>query len=155
MAQFLGTHLSKLDAKNRVSVPAPFRAALRSLREQNDGSLEVSLVLRPSPQYPCIEVWSDKDFAALTAHLQRYDELSPEHDDFATTIYADAYPMETDKEGRIVLPADLADHAAITGPVAFMGIGTRFQIWEPEAAARRRAEARAKVREIRSRESAA
>lgn len=116
MAQFLGTHLSKLDAKNRVSVPAPFRAALRSLREQNDGSLEVSLVLRPSPQYPCIEVWSDKDFAALTDHLRKYDELSPEHDDFATTIYADAYPMETDKEGRIVLPSDLAEHANISRP---------------------------------------
>ena len=29
MAQFLGTHQNRLDAKGRVSVPAPFRSVLK------------------------------------------------------------------------------------------------------------------------------
>jgi MraZ protein len=147
MAQFLGTHQSKLDSKGRVSVPAPFRAALRSLREHDNGDLEVSLVLRPSHQYACIEAWPVNAFHALTTELEQFNEISEEHEDLATTLFANAYPVESDKEGRVVLSDDLLKHAGITGPIAFMGIGSRFQIWEPGAAAARQEQARQRVRD--------
>ena len=35
--------------------------------------------------------------------------FSQEHDDLAATLYADAFPVEADKEGRIVLPDELVD----------------------------------------------
>jgi MraZ protein len=38
-----------------------------------------------------------------------------------------------DPEGRIILPRLLIDMAGIGETVAFMGMGSRFQIWEPEA----------------------
>ena len=56
---------------------------------------------------------------------------------------------EPDKEGRIVLPRDLADHAGIGEEVTFIGAGTHFQIWEPAAGARRIAEARERARVLR------
>src|SRR4051812_47071271 len=141
MTHFLGNHHNKLDAKGRVSIPAPFRNALKAL--SNDAStLGVPLVLRPSHKRPCIEGWPEKGFEALAKPLEQYDEFSEEHDDFATAIYGDAWQMETDKEGRIVVPAELVTHASLTDAVVFMGMGKRFEIWEPEAAARRRAEAR-------------
>ena len=143
MTHFLGTHQNKLDAKGRVSVPAPFRTALKSQDETNG----THLVLRPSHQHPCIEAWPAPVFEALAEPLNRLDLFSSEHDDMAATLYADAYPVEADKEGRIVLPDDLVEYAGLTDAVVFMGLGRIFQIWEPNAAARRRSEARVRARE--------
>jgi MraZ protein len=165
MAQFLGTHQNRLDAKGRVSIPAPFRAVLKA---QGTGSVgtagaasqsraqpgsaataapNVPLVLRPSHQHPCIEAWPEPAFQALAQPLDRLSQFSDEHEDLAATIYADAYPVETDKEGRIVLPDGLVAHAGLTDAVVFMGMGKTFQIWEPAAAERRRAAARERARE--------
>jgi MraZ protein len=143
MTHFLGTHQNKLDAKGRVSVPAAFRAALRSLGEGEAGG---GLILRPSHTHPCIEAWPAPLFQSLTQSLDRLDLFSEAHDDLAAALYADAYPVEADREGRIVLPDALIAHAGLSESVVFMGLGRIFQIWEPEAAARRREEARARAR---------
>lgn len=143
MTQFLGTHTNKLDAKGRVSIPAVFRAALKP-----DGVGTAQLVLRPSHKHPCIEGWPPGAFHALAKPLETLDIFSEELDDLATALYADAYPMEADKEGRIVLPEELKTHAGLTDTVEFLGRGNIFQIWEPSAAARRRSEARDKARGI-------
>jgi MraZ protein len=143
MTHFLGTHQNRLDAKGRVSVPAPFRAALRQSGETNGGA---QLVLRPSHKHPCVEAWPATEFQALAEPLNRLDLFSEEHDDLASALYADAYPVETDKEGRIVLPDALIAHAGLTEAVVFMGLGRIFQVWEPQAAERRRAEARERAR---------
>ncbi|MEJ1975170.1 MAG: division/cell wall cluster transcriptional repressor MraZ [Acetobacteraceae bacterium] len=143
MSQFLGTHQNRLDAKGRVSVPAPFRAVLRA---GTNGEAGTHLVLRPSHKHPCIEAWPVDAFAELATPLDRLDVFSDEHDDFATALYADAYPLEADKEGRIVVPESLVAHANLTAAVVFMGNGKSFQIWEPAAAERRRAEARENTR---------
>jgi MraZ protein len=144
MSQFLGSHQNRLDAKGRVSVPAPFRAALRQIGEtQGNGT---HLVLRPSHIHPCIEAWPPSEFETLAAPLGQYSRLSEEHQDLAASIYADAYPVEADREGRILLPDHLVAHAGLTEAVVFMGMGATFQIWEPAAAERRRAEARARAR---------
>ncbi len=151
MTQFLGTHQNRLDAKGRVSIPAAFRAALRANGETNgngncNGNGTTQLVLRPSHKHPCIEAWPTAEFQALAAPLDRLDLFSEEHDDLASALYADAYPVESDKEGRIVVPDALIAHAGLGEAVVFMGLGRIFQIWEPDAAARRRAEARERAR---------
>lgn len=147
MAPFLGNHHNKLDAKGRVSIPAQFRNALRAESRDGANSVGVPLILRPSHNRRCIEGWPEKGFEALAKPLEQYADFSEEHDDFATAIYAEACPLETDKEGRIVLPAELAAYAGLTDGVVFLGMGKRFEIWEPAAAARRREEARQRAAE--------
>jgi MraZ protein len=143
MSHFLGTHQNKRDVKGRVSVPAPFRAALRELAREG----EAPLVLRRSHKQPCIEGWPGRTFGELAARLDRLDLFGEDHDDLAQALYADAFPVESDKEGRIVLPEELVVHAGLGESVVFMGLGRTFQIWEPAAARRRREEARARARE--------
>lgn len=142
MSRFLGTHPNRLDSKGRVSIPAPFRTALRALSP--DGA--ASLVLRPSHNHPCIEGWPAAMFEALAAPLDRMDVFSEAHDDLSAALYADAYPLEADKEGRVVVPEALLAHAGIRDVLAFVGVGGRFQIWEPAAAQRRLAQAREAAR---------
>ena len=146
MGLFIGTHQNKLDAKGRVSVPAPFRSVLKKMSRAGEGAAAASLVLRPSHQYACIEGWTEFGFEALSTPLENLNQFSAEHDDFVLALFADACAMETDKEGRILLPPELVEHAGLTDTVSFIGTNRTFQIWEPAAGARRVAEAKAAVK---------
>ena len=143
VTHFLGTHQNRIDAKGRVSIPAPFRAGLRGLAGEHS---EVELILRPSHKHNCIEAWPPSLFARLAQPLDALDMFSEAHDDLAAALFADAMSVEADKEGRIVIPGVLAGHAALENAVVFMGLGQIFQIWEPDAAQRRRDEARSSAR---------
>ena len=137
----MGTHINRLDAKGRVSIPAPFRLALK-----NGGAIDrqaATLILRPSHKRACIEGWPAAVFATLEAPMQGMDIFSDDQDDLAFALYADAASLEPDREGRIILPSELAAHAGLGDSVAFVGLGGNFEIWEPAALERRRAEARA------------
>jgi MraZ protein len=142
MSHFLGSYTNRIDAKGRVSVPAPFRAALRALAPEG----VPPLVLRSSHNHACVEGWPKSVFDTLEGPMQQLSMFSEDQDDLAYTLYPDAYPVESDKEGRIVLSEALLQHAGISDTVIFMGLGRTFQIWEPEAAARRLAEARERAR---------
>jgi MraZ protein len=147
MALFIGTHQNKLDAKGRVSVPAQFRSVLKKMSHAGEGAQVATMYLRPSHQQPCIEGWTELGFEALSAPLaEGYNQFSKEHEDFVMALFGTACAMETDKEGRIMLPAHLVAHAGLTDNVVFIGTRNTFQIWEPEAGARRLAEATDKVR---------
>ena len=87
------------------------------------------------------------EFEALAEPLNRLNMFSQAHDDLAASLYSDAFPVEADKEGRIVLPDSLVAYAGLGETVVFMGLGRIFQIWEPEAAERRRTEARERARD--------
>ena len=152
MAHFSGTYVQNFDVKGRVSVPANFRAALRegsaAARERaaaGTGSFGIPLVLRPSEKAPCVEGWTEDRFNALSAQLDALDPLGAEYDEIATVIYGDAWPLETDREGRIIIPDALLGAAGISraGGAGFLGLGTRFQIWEPSALPARKAAAHA------------
>lgn len=138
MSQFLGTHQNRLDSKGRVSVPSAFRDVLRA---GSDGG-ECAVILRPSHTHPCIEAWPIRVFNALADSVDTLDLFSDAQDDIATALYADAHRLDADKEGRVLLPDSLVQHAGLTDAVCFMGKGRTFQIWEPAAAAKRLAEAR-------------
>lgn len=144
MTQFKGTHLVRRDGKGRVSIPAAFRAVLKADHPANG-----PVVLRPSHKHPCVEGWHPEAFAAQGAQIQALPRFSDEEDDLALALYSDAVDAEPDKEGRIVLAKDLADHAGLGEEVAFIGAGSHFQIWEPQAAQRRIAEARERARVLR------
>ncbi|MDF7675000.1 division/cell wall cluster transcriptional repressor MraZ [Acetobacteraceae bacterium ESL0709] len=144
MSMFLGTHCNRFDAKGRVSIPAPFRIALKE--QAHPG--EALVILRPSHLHPCIEGWTADGFASLAAPLDEYDPFSEEHEDLAASLYADAYPLDSDKEGRIILPDVLRQHAGLDKEATFMGLGKIFQIWTPEAALERRLQARQRAKEL-------
>jgi transcriptional regulator MraZ len=147
MALFIGTHQNKLDAKGRVSIPAPFRSVLKKMSHAGEGAAVATVYLRPSHQNACIEGWTEVGFEALSEPVaQDYNLFSQEHEDFVMALFGDACALETDKEGRIMLPDSMLGHAGITDSVMFIGTRNNFQIWEPAAGAKRLAEAREKAK---------
>ncbi len=138
MALFLSTFINKVDRKGRVSVPAPFRAAV------SDQSFKGIVAFR-SYRESTIEACAIDRMEQLSESVDALDLFSEEQDDLASTIFADAHQLPIDGDGRIILPGALIDHAGITDQAAFVGRGATFQIWNPDAFATHQAEARSRA----------
>jgi MraZ protein len=145
MALFVSTFYNKVDRKGRVSVPAPFRAALAEQMPQG-------IVVYPSFTMAAIE-GCGSDFLEQLADSTSaaFDLFSPEQDDINTLIFSSSHQLAWDPEGRVMLPEEILAHANITEQAAFVGMGRTFQIWEPEALKTHKAEARARALENRPR----
>ena len=134
MTSFLSTFVNKVDRKGRVSVPAPFRATLADQSFQG-------IIAYPSLTDPAIDAFG-RDVLEQMGR-RRFDQtvedgdferaLLGDGDDAVETIMALARELPFDGDGRVVLPAQLAEAAGITDRAAFVGRGTRFQIWAPDA----------------------
>ena len=138
MALFLSTHTNKVDAKGRVSVPAGFRGAL--IDQAFPG-----VVLLPSNKFPALEGFDMNMIQEISTRLDKFDLFSDTQDDLAAAIFANATPLTFDDTGRIGIPKELLAHANITDAAVFVGLGTKFQIWEPTAFAKRRTDAMKQV----------
>jgi MraZ protein len=132
MRRFTSRYTNKVDRKGRVSVPASFRAVLEEAgspvvylkRNQADGALD-----------GLTEAFMDEI-------QQRIDALpigSAERDALEDEYFADSVDIRFDPEGRILLTKDLLDFAGIGESALFVGLGRRFQVWNPEAYEARRA----------------
>jgi len=131
MGLFLSTTVNRIDRKGRVSVPGPFRAAL------TDQSF-VGIVLMKSPIHAALEGFAPAMMEDIANRLDVFPMFSNDQDDLAAATLAEAVPLAFDGEGRITLPDELAAYAGLTDDVAFVGMGRKFQMWTPQAWAKRR-----------------
>ena len=132
MALFVSTFVNRIDRKGRVSVPATFRAALRS--QEFEG-----IVAFPSLGQAAFEGCGMDFMERLSASVDELELFSPRRDELASVVFADAHQLPFDGEGRVVLPTAIIEHCGIETEVAFVGQGRTFQLWEP-ATFRRHAE---------------
>jgi MraZ protein len=138
MARFTGTWVNKIDKKGRVSVPPSFRSdlATRVPASSADGEATgagtvVRFHVRPSADGAAIDGLTD---AYLDDIQQRVDALpmnAPERLALEMREFSLTVTVQADPEGRVVIPKHLLDGAGIVEDVAFAGLGSRFQLWEP------------------------
>ena len=129
MALFLSKTANKLDAKFRVSVPAPFRQSL-----ENDAFSGV--VAWPSVSERMIEACDQDRVERIAASLDD-PEAYPDSErlvlDLARVSLASLRQLSFDVNGRILLPQDFREHAGIGEEVLFVGVGSTFQMWDPSS----------------------
>jgi MraZ protein len=143
MERFVSNVTSRLDSKGRVSIPASFRSVLA--RGRFDG-----LYCYPALDRPAIDAGGDALMAEIEAMIARYAPFSDEREQFALALYGTSETLKIDGEGRVALSEALKTHAGITDAVAFVGLGHKFQIWEPGRFQRELAEATDKVRTLKA-----
>jgi len=120
----MSTYVNKVDRKGRVSVPATFRTALAD--QSFDG-----IVAFPSLDCDALEATGIDTMEAISAGLDELEQ-SEEQQGLATLILARSARLPFHPEGRIILPEKFSVHAHITENAAFVGLGSTFQIWEPD-----------------------
>lgn len=143
MDRFVSTYTNKIDAKGRVSVPAPFRAVL-----ERDGYAG-GIYCYPSLDAPALDAGGERLAKKIDGLLAGLPDYSDERDELSVALYGDVQVLSIDGDGRIVLPEGLRRHADLQGSVTFVGLGDKFQMWEPGRFEERRGAARAKVQDHR------
>ena len=123
---FVSTTVNKLDAKGRVSVPAPFRQilALQNLR---------GFYCFPSFVSPSLEGFGETLMAEFQARMGSVDPFfSEDYDAQAQAVVGESQFLNFDDEGRVRLPDEFIAHAGIKDRVSFVGMIQKFQIWDPD-----------------------
>jgi len=142
MNRFVSTYIMRLDAKGRVSIPASFRAVLA--RDGYEG-----LYCHPALDRPALDAGGNALLSEIETLILRYPPYSDEREQFAAALYGRSETLKPDSEGRIILTETLKAHTGVTDAVAFVGLGHKFQIWEPQRFRAHLATATATVRATR------
>jgi MraZ protein len=141
MDRFVSNTTSRLDAKGRVSIPASFRAVLA--RDGFDG-----LYCYPALDQTAVDVGGNALLAEIESLIGRFPPYAQEREELRVALYGRSVTLKIDGEGRVVLTEELKSHADIGDAVAFVGLGHKFQIWEPERFRAHLAKATATVRAL-------
>ena len=124
MVPFRGTFDHTLDAKNRLTVPARYRAALA------DGAVLAMLV----DLKPCVGVWRPEDYERYTARaLADVPALSTRLNELERFFYGNSHDTELDAAGRIMIPGFLGEHASLAKEVVVVGVGDRMELWDKQS----------------------
>ncbi|MEW6583944.1 MAG: cell division/cell wall cluster transcriptional repressor MraZ [Actinomycetota bacterium] len=117
----IGTYECSLDDRFRLAVPAKLRDHFA------DGAtvswwLDDCLVLAPGTEWDAL---IERTFGSLNVlndkqrFLRRY-------------LLAGAFPTDAlDKQGRLVIPAKLREHAGLGAKVTVIGAGEYLEVWDP------------------------
>ena len=147
MDRFVSTVTNKIDSKGRVSIPAVFRGVLeRDGYKQGDGG---GIYCYPSLDAPALDAGGERLAQKIDRLLAGLPDYSDERDELSVALYGDVHVLALDGDGRIVLPEALRAHAGLSAQVTFVGLGDKFQIWQPERFTERRERARQKVQDHR------
>lgn len=142
MSLFVSNFTLRLDAKGRVSIPASYRAVLQ--RDQLG-----ALFLMPAPDRPAIDAGGQALVDEIRRFVERFPLYSEEREQFSAALFGTSETLKIDTEGRLILPEALKVHAGIAERVTCVGLGHKFQLWEPQRFSARLAQATEKVRALR------
>jgi MraZ protein len=118
---FMGEFQHSLDDKGRLIIPSKVRENLGEKFIVTRG-LDNCLFVYPQTQWKILE--------------EKIKELPTSHADtraFVRLFFSGAVEAETDKQGRIMIPQHLRQHARIERDVYVIGVSTKVEIWAREA----------------------
>lgn len=124
--RFISTFAGTLDGKGRVCIPASWRTILAA---QETGGV----YLRPTLDGDCLDGFGQAQMDLDCAWLDQLVEGSPLYEQLASHITGDACHLPIDENGRVRLPEDLIARIGLKERVSFVGLGRKFQVWDPEA----------------------
>ena len=117
---FMGEYNHTIDPKGRVIIPAKFRENLGSqfvITKGLDGCLY---------GYP-YDTWEE-----VGKNFQESMQANKEARKFSRFFFASASSCDIDKQGRILIPANLRDYAGLKKDVVLAGNLTHIEIWDKD-----------------------
>ena len=144
MDRFVSNITLRLDSKGRVSIPAAYRSVLA--RDGFDG-----LYCYPALDQAAIDAGGNALLVEIERLIGRFPPYSNEREEFLVALYGTSETLKVDSEGRVSLSDGLKEHAGISDVISFVGLGHKFQIWEPERFRAYLAKATATVRTLTKR----
>jgi len=117
---FFGEFEYKIDEKGRMPIPPKFR------RELKEG-----VVLTPGVE-KCITAYPLSEWKKLAATLTTGSVTRSKLRRLNRAIFATAFSLNTDGQGRIALPIPLRQYANIEDEVVIAGANNYLELWNKE-----------------------
>lgn len=117
---FIGQFQHSLDQKGRLIIPSKFREKLGQsfvLTKGLDG---------------CLFVYPRDEWTVLEQKLKTLPFTQKDARAFIRFFFAGAVETDMDKQGRILIPPQLREHAHIEKDVVIIGVSNRVEIWSQE-----------------------
>ena len=118
---FVGTYYNSIDSKSRMIVPAKFR----------DGLGAKCVIAKALDK--CLTVYTTDAWDKFVEEkLKPLPDSNPNTRKFKRYFYSSAAVCDVDKQGRVKLPQDLIDYAAIDKDLITIGTDDKIEIWSRE-----------------------
>ncbi len=117
---FTGEYRHSVDDKGRVAVPAKFRVQL-------EGGAFVARWLDA-----CLAIFPRAAWQELADKVGGLPIGDSSARTFSRALFANAYEIAPDRQGRVVLPAALREIAGLTAEAVVVGARDHAEIWAPD-----------------------
>ena len=119
-----GSFLRSLDEKGRFAIPKRIRDALQL-------SDQATLFLAPGTD-GSLTLFTERVFFELGDRLAKSSPTAQNVRTFSRLFYAQAQQVEMDKQGRLRIPAELAELASLNREIMLVGVRDHLEIWDRE-----------------------
>jgi MraZ protein len=117
-----GAYPRTLDEKCRLAIPKRVRDAL--------GQVEpVVMYLAPGTD-GSLALYTEAAFMRLGDKLSQGSPTGQDVRAFSRLFYAQAHPVEVDRQGRVRIPSELALLAGLSREIVLVGVGDHLEIWD-------------------------
>ncbi|MBM4362751.1 MAG: division/cell wall cluster transcriptional repressor MraZ [Deltaproteobacteria bacterium] len=116
---FTGEYRHSVDEKGRTAVPSKFRTQL-------EGGAFVSRWIDS-----CLAIFPRQDWDALASRTAALPISDAGARTFSRFLFAGAYEVDLDRQGRMVVPPSLREWAGLTNEAVIVGSRDHAEIWAP------------------------
>ncbi|MBU0455936.1 MAG: division/cell wall cluster transcriptional repressor MraZ [Pseudomonadota bacterium] len=120
---FRGIQALNIDEKGRMAIPNRYR---QQLLEEAHGEIIVTI----DTEQPCLLMYPLPLWEEIEEKIAKLPSFHPVTRRVQRLLMGHAMEIEMDSHGRILLPAELRDYAAIEKTVMLVGQGKKFEIWD-------------------------
>lgn len=130
--RFRGSDTFKVDAKGRVSIPAPFRRVIEACDPDWREGLRPNIVVVYGPDsQDWLDVYSMEAVHEMDAQIAQMQRGSTERLMNEELLYGQSIEAQIDDDGRLTIPQRLRDKIGLTAEAFFISAGDYFRIWNP------------------------
>lgn len=146
--RFRGSDTFKVDAKGRVSIPAPFRRVIEACDPDWKEGLRPNIVIvYGGERQNWLEVYTMEAIDEIDAQISRMQRGSPERILLEELMHGQSIETNIDDDGRLVLPQKLREKIGLGSEAFFISAGDHFHIWKPETYEAHKAQRIARIRD--------
>lgn len=130
--RFRGSDTFKVDAKGRVSIPAPFRRVIEaSDPDWQSGQRPNIVIVYGGTRQDWLEVYTMRAIAEIDDQIEAMQRGSPERLWLEELMHGQSIETVIDEDGRLVLPQRLREKIGLGSEAFFISAGDYFKIWNP------------------------
>ncbi len=121
MKGFLGEYEATLDAKGRFLLPAGLK------KQMPDG--EMKFVINRGFE-KCLTLYPIQSWEPIYAEISKLNDFDPKVREFRRYFMNGATEVEPDTAGRVLLPPNLKEHAALDKDIVLVSAFNKIEIWD-------------------------